>query len=121
MLIQGHTDIITGNDTTDAILSEMYLKGCRKSAYIEYKRQAFIVKELDLRITFDKDISMLYGNYGLNEAKPGLYPSFYGCEAVLEIKYKDLLPGWIEKAVHRIVPSEYSISKYAESLRNVLR
>jgi hypothetical protein len=121
MLILGKMNIKTGDDTTDAIISEMYFKDCRKSVYIEYKRQAFTMKELDLRITFDKDLSMLYGNYGINEAKPGLYPCFYECEAVLEIKYKDLLPRWIEKTVRRIVPSEYSISKYAESLRNVLR
>jgi len=121
ILIQGQTDIKTGNDTTDAIILEMFMKGCRKSVYIEYIRQAFTLKELDLRITFDKDISKLYGNYGLNEARPGSYHFHYGCEAVLEIKYKDFLPGWIEKAVHRIVPSENSISKYAESLKGVLR
>jgi len=121
MLLQGQTDIKTGYDKTDALISEMYLKGYRKSTYIEYNRQAFVLKELDLRITFDKDISTLYGNYGLSEDRPGLYPFFSDCEAVLEIKYKDVLPGWIERTVHRIVPSEYSISKYAESLRSVLR
>jgi len=121
MLLRGQTDIKTGNDTTDAILSEMYIKGYRNSSYIEYNRQAFTMKELDLRITFDKDISTLYGSYGLREAKPRSYPFFYDVEAVLEIKHKDPLPGWIERAVHRIVPSEHSMSKYAESLRSVLR
>ncbi|MDR2569398.1 MAG: polyphosphate polymerase domain-containing protein [Oscillospiraceae bacterium] len=120
-LIRGQMDIKTGNENTDSIIYEMYLKACRHSAYIVYNRQAFLLKELDIRITFDKDISALYGNCIFNEHMPDPIPVFYGGETILEIKYKDYLPKWIERAIHQLVPSEYSVSKYAESLGNILK
>jgi len=119
MLVIGLMDIETGIESTDAIIAEMYLKGYRNSVYIEYSRQAFVMKELDLRITFDKDMGALYANYDLSEDKPDLHPFFYDGAAILEIKYKDSLPGWIERAIHQMVPSEYSLSKYADSLRSI--
>ena len=118
-LIKGHLDIKTGVEKTDNIISEMFLKGCRHSTYIEYTRQAFMIKELDLRITFDEDLGVLYGNNGLYETKTDLIPLFYDDSVILEIKYKDTLPRWLEKAVHQTVPSEYSISKYAKSLQPI--
>ena len=120
MLISGYTDIITGNERTDSIISELYIKGYRNSVYIEYERQAFILKELDLRITFDKDLSAVYGNYGLRETMPAAIPIFYDGETIMEIKYKDFLPGWLERAIYNIAPSEFSISKYEEALKYIL-
>jgi len=121
MLIKGCTDVRTGNTNTDAIITEMYLKGCRNSVYIEYSRQAFVLKELDIRITFDRNLGALYGNYGLGDKMPDLLPFFDEGEAVLEIKYKDTMPKWIENAVHKMAPGEYSLSKYAQALRSILR
>jgi len=119
-LLHGDMDIQTGNANTDAIISEMYLNRCRPSNYIEYTRQAFIMKETGLRITFDKEPGVLYGKYNLDEVMPELMPFFYDGSVILEIKYGDFMPGWIEKAVHRLVPSEFSISKYAKALQPVL-
>jgi len=121
MLIRGYTDIKTGDDDTDAIISEMYLNGCRSSIYIEYSRQAFISNELDIRITFDKGINALFGNYGLSNDRPGLIPVRHNDQVILEIKYKHFLPGWIEKAALHMLPSEFSLSKYALSLGSILR
>jgi len=121
LLLSGRMDIKTGDENADAIISEMYLSNCRNSVYIEYTRQAFLIEELDLRVTFDSKPGVLYGKYNLNETKPDLIPFFYDDCVILEIKYKDVLPRWIEKAVHRMVPSEFSISKYVKSLEPVLR
>jgi hypothetical protein len=120
LLIKGFTDIKTGNENTDDIIREMHLKRCRNSVYIEYDRQVYMLKELDIRITFDKDIRFLFGNYGLHEQKPALIPVFYEDETILEVKYKDMLPGWLHRAIYQIAPSEFSVSKYAESLRYLL-
>ena len=120
MLIKGCTDIKTGIQNTDAIIMEMHLKGYRNSVYIEYTRQVFTIKELDIRITFDKNIGALFGNYGINEDMPAPVPVFFNDETVFEVKYKDVFPDWLQKAIYRIAPSEYSISKYAESLNYIL-
>ena len=120
LLLKGFTDIKTGSENTDSIISEMHLKGCRSSVYIEYLRQVYTIKELDIRITFDKEVGALYGNYYLNDTMPAPVPVFYNDETILEIKYKDALPQWLQRAVYRIIPSEYSVSKYAESLKYIL-
>ena len=119
-LITGHTDITTGNKNTDLIISEMRLRGCRNSVYIEYIRQAFVIRETGLRITFDRDIGTVFGNYGLNETMPEPLPVFYGGESIMEIKHRDPLPGWLSKTVRCLAPSEFSISKYSESLVYIL-
>jgi hypothetical protein len=120
LLIRGHTDFSTGNDKTDEIIREIRLRGGKNSVYIEYERQAFTLKELNIRITFDKEISALFGNYSISETMPTPIPVFYQDETILEVKYKDILPGWLQKAIYRIVPSEFSVSKYAESLYSIL-
>ena len=116
MLVNGYTDITTGNETTDAIIREMHLRGCRNQAYIEYVRQVFIIKEFDIRITFDEDIKTLFGNHALNDNMLVPVPVFYKGETILEIKYKEILPQWLQRAIFKIIPSEYSVSKYAHSL-----
>ena len=121
LLIRGYTDIKTGNQVTDDIITQMHTKGYRSSVYIEYARQVLMIKELDIRVTFDKNISALYGSYGLEDAMPAPSPVFYNDETVLEIKYKEFLPEWLQRAVYLIIPSEYSVSKYAQSLRYILR
>jgi len=120
MLIKGHTNIKTGDDNTDAIISEMYLSGYKSSIYIEYSRQAFTLNEFDIRITLDKDLGALYGKYSSGENKPNLLPVHYEGEAILEIKYKDALPRWLMKTVYQMAPSERSLSKYAQSLVSIL-
>lgn len=120
MLIKGYPDIKTGNPGTDDIITEMRLKNCRNSVYVEYARQAFIIKELGIRITFDKDLGVLYGNYGLHETRPAAIPVFYDGSVILEVKYKDLLPKWLERAIYQLVPSECSVSKYSEGLAGIL-
>ena len=120
LLIAGQTNIITGSDDADSIISEMHLKGYRYSVYIEYERQAFILKEIDLRVTFDKGLGAIYGNYGLNETMPEPIPVFYMGETIMEIKFRDSLPLWLNRAVYSIAPSEFSISKYEEALKGVI-
>ena len=120
MLIKGHTEIITGNKDTDLIIAEMRMKGCRSSVYTEYIRQAFTVEEIGLRITFDREISAVYGNYGLSETRPEPFPIFYDGEVIMEIKYEDSLPRWLERAVRIHAPGESSTSKYAQSLDYIL-
>jgi len=118
-LIKGHFKVNTGDEKTDTIINEMYRKGYRYSSYLEYNRQAFTLKELGIRITFDRDLSVLYANYGLSLKKPKPTPVFYQGETVLEIKFREKLPEWLIKAVGWMAPSEYSIGKYVESLKYV--
>ena len=120
MLITGGFGVVTGDEITDSIISEMYMNGYRNSIYIEYTRQPFVIEDIGLRITFDRDIGFVYGNYGLDELMPEPTPVYYNGETIMEIKYKDVLPAWLKRAIFRIAPSEFSTSKYTESLRYFL-
>lgn len=119
-LLKGNMQIKTGADITDSIISEMYMKCCRSSAYIEYERLAYAFNEPELRITFDSNIRTLFGRYLPSEQMPPPIPVFYEGEVIMEVKYKDDLPKWLQKAIYRVVPSEFSVSKYAQSLVYIL-
>jgi hypothetical protein len=119
-LVRGSTNLKTGDEGADAIISEMWLKGYRYSVYTEYIREAFVMRELDLRITFDRGIRFLHGNRSLYETAPCAIPAFHGGEVVLEVKYKDALPKWLDRAVYRMAPEESSISKYEKSLGHII-
>lgn len=119
-LIEDCRELKTGERETDKIIDEMRAKGYKSSVYIQYERQAFTIDELDIRITFDRKIGMLFGKCGLFTAIPCILPVFYNDETIMEVKFKELIPKWLQDAIYTVAPSEFSVSKYERSLKYYL-
>lgn len=89
------------------LLSKKQYKPC---TLVEYKREAYIMKSNDIRITFDRKIMANEGNFDIFSEKVPLYPVFY--DIVLEVKYKEFLFEYIKKIIRMVDKKEVSVSKY---------
>lgn len=84
----------------------------RPKTVIEYRRQAFVAKENDIRITFDHQIAATESNFDLFDPKLIMHPVMAPNMAVLEVKYNGFLLSYIRQMLAGIDQSELSVSKY---------
>lgn len=104
--------LIGHNDTLDRYAEAILGKGYCPAAIVEYNRVAYTYQPCNVRITFDKDICAshhfdLFFEKDLN-AFPVLKPGMH----VLEIKYDEFLPAFIEELLSCSSLERTSCSKY---------
>lgn len=81
---------------------------------IEYDREAFYIKENNIRITIDSNISATETNLDIFADKRILYPSLIRGD-VLEVKYSNFLISHIKGVLDGVSKHEISVSKYTNS------
>lgn len=100
----------------DKLLTEIYAKRnitlLRPAVIVDYLREAYIYKEGNVRITFDKYISAGVGSFNIFSDKVPSYPVVEKDLMVLEIKYDDYLPMLISNLVKSLTGNICAISKY---------
>ena len=84
----------------------------RPKAVIEYKRNAFIVKENKIRITLDHDIKATESNFNIFDKNLNQNLMMNNFFVVLEVKYNGFLLSYIKDLLNDINKSEISVSKY---------
>lgn len=102
--------------------SEMYVfmttNFYRPKVIIEYKRDAFIVKENSIRITFDHDIVATEASMDIFDENLQMNPVLDKNNVVLEVKYNGFLLSYIKDLIEDASCISTSVSKYYLS-RNV--
>lgn len=97
--------------------AEMYgviqMHGYRPKAIVEYRRRAFVARELKTRITFDSDIRATEANIDIFDENLCLYPVLDPFNEVLEVKYNGFLLAYIRQELNAIEKRPISVSKYA--------
>lgn len=90
---------------------------------VEYLREAYVLAQGNVRITFDKEISASVGDYDMfspyYEVRKVLEPGIM----VLEVKFDDYLPDMIFQILKTAMANKCSISKYVmcrEEKRRIL-
>ncbi len=90
---------------------------------VEYLREAYVLAQGNVRITFDKEISASVNDYDMfseyYEVKKVLEPGIM----VLEVKFDDYLPDMIYQILKTAMTNKYAISKYVmcrEEKRRIL-
>ena len=84
----------------------------RPKAIVEYERIVYQEPNLNIRITIDKNIS---SSYEVNKFLLGNYIKFplqVKGESIVEVKFDDILPGYIKNALGSICGNRVSFSKY---------
>lgn len=81
---------------------------------VEYDREAFYLKENNIRITIDSNISTTETNLDIFAKNRMLYPSLIKGD-VLEVKYSNFLISHIKGILDGVNKQEISISKYTNS------
>lgn len=84
----------------------------RPRVIIEYKRTAFIAKENDIRITFDRNIVATESNLELFSPELNMHQVLSPFNVVMEVKYNGFIPSYIKDMIRAANVSPVSVSKY---------
>lgn len=98
---------------------DVMLKGFRPVSIVEYERMAFVEKIGNVRITFDRNIGGCYETDKFGESIIPLAPLLPKGMHIMEVKYDEVLPGYIKKLINTGEFNKTSYSKYYYS-RNAM-
>ena len=91
---------------------EMRINLLRPAVIVDYVREAYIHPAEEVRITFDKTLRTgLYSNDLFNKNIP-TYPVFDDPVEILEVKYDEFLPSYIQSMLSGVTAQRSAISKY---------
>ncbi|MBQ2833300.1 MAG: polyphosphate polymerase domain-containing protein [Clostridia bacterium] len=96
---------------------EMRTRLLRPAVIVDYTREAYIHPAEEVRITFDKTLRTgLYSTDMFNRHIP-TYPVFDDPVEILEVKYDEFLPSYIQSILSGITAQRSAISKYTHCRR----
>ena len=94
------------------VYREMKTRLLRPAVIVDYIREAYLHDAQQVRITFDKQIRTgLYSRDLFNSAIP-TYPVFDNPVEVLEVKYDEFLPSYLQAVLSGITAQRSAVSKY---------
>ena len=96
---------------------EMRTRLLRPAVIVDYVREAYIHPAEEVRITFDKTLRTgLFSHDMFNKDIP-TYPVFDDPVEILEVKYDEFLPSYIQSILSGITAQHSAISKYTHCRR----
>ena len=94
------------------VYREMKTRLLRPAVIVDYVREAYIHPAEDVRITFDKQLRTgLYSHDIFNPSIP-TYPVFDDPVEILEVKFNEFLPTYIQAILSGVTAQRSAISKY---------
>lgn len=121
-IMEGQMDDVFWN-TENVILKQfcvdVWKKGLTPKVIIDYERVAYVDEQTNTRITLDKNIR---SSAEIDEFLTGNYisvPIMKQGNHVLEVKFDDILPGYIKKALYIDSLQQTSFSKYYIGLKKI--
>jgi len=123
-LLTGRCDLdqSSGNDLSE-FLGRCQEAGAQPVLRLRYKREAWQSRSIDpVRITFDTELEhCLLSDRGLRETRPDWHTTPIDAEVILEVKFTDLRPHWLDQMLQMFQLDKVSVAKYAESIEQVSR
>ena len=96
---------------------EMRTRLLRPAVIVDYVREAYIHPAEEVRITFDKTLRTgLFSHDMFNKDIP-TYPVFDDPVEILEVKYDEFLPSYLQSILSGITAQRSAISKYTHCRR----
>lgn len=94
------------------VYREMRTRLLRPAVIVDYVREAYIHPAQDVRITFDKQLRTgLYASDIFNPMLP-TYPVFDDPVEILEVKFNEFLPTYIQSIISGVTAQRSAVSKY---------
>ena len=84
----------------------------KPTAVVEYLREAYVSKLGNVRITFDKDISVSVNEYDMFSENFEVVRALEPGVMVLEVKFDDFLPDMIYRILQTAMTDKCAVSKY---------
>lgn len=116
-LINGDVDWLGGYDskTARSLYANFKTRHLRPASIVDYYREAYILDYNQIRITFDRRLSVNDHDFRLfskDIITPQLLPDNV---TIMEIKYGNFLPPWFKDLMHLNNGYSAAISKYTQS------
>ena len=94
------------------VYREMRTRLLRPAVIVDYVREAYIHPAQDVRITFDKTLRT--GMYATDMFNPMLptFPVFDDPVEILEVKFNEFLPTYIQSLISGVTAQRSAVSKY---------
>ncbi len=103
------------SDKKKCLFAEMQLKALRPKSIVEYERTAYIFRVGNVRITFDRNICGSLESKDFLREKICSVPILPSGIHILEVKFDELLPGFIYSALQIDALQVAAFSKYSYS------
>lgn len=84
----------------------------RPSVIVDYYRDAFIMDQGNVRITFDKELRAGVDTFDVFDRQAVTVPAYPPGRLVMEVKYDDYLPRTVQKIIQPDCSEYMAISKY---------
>lgn len=99
------------------VFREMRTRLLRPAVIVDYVREAYIHPAQEVRITFDKRLRT--GLYSVDLFNPDLptYPVFDDPLEILEVKYDEFLPTYLQGVLSGVTAQRSAVSKYVHCRR----
>ncbi|MCU7929235.1 MAG: polyphosphate polymerase domain-containing protein [Candidatus Thiodiazotropha sp. (ex Codakia rugifera)] len=108
-------------DYDDPILNRIYsvftTRAYTPKVIVEYIRYAYVMPELGIRITFDKNMRSNINHLDLFSTVHDSLPIVLEGKQVLEVKYNSYFPGYLKNILSTISTERMAISKYTLARR----
>ena len=94
------------------VYREMRTRLLRPAVIVDYVREAYIHQAEEVRITFDKQVRT--GLYSVDMFNPQIptYPVFDDPVEILEVKFDEFLPSYLQSILSGIMAQRSAVSKY---------
>lgn len=86
--------------------------GLKPSVIVDYVREPYVCQAGNVRITLDSRLSVCYNTFDIFDSNAVYIPVFKGNEAVLEVKYDNFLPSYIQELLSGLPIMQESVSKF---------
>lgn len=114
-LLSGECGFMADNDGEEDVFGEFYrshqLTRLRPRTIVDYQRQALIYPFGNVRVTFDKKLSVCMNTPDMFDPK-AQYSTIYDKEIILEVKFDNYIPGHIQAALQGLDAPMQPVSKY---------
>ena len=114
-LLSGGCGFMADNDGEEDVFGEFYrshqLTQLRPRTIVDYHRQALIYPLGNVRITFDKKLSVCMNTLDMFDPK-AQYSPIYDKEIILEVKFDNYIPEHIQAAIQGLNAPLQPVSKY---------
>ena len=111
-LINCDTDIDTDLELVNEVLTEMKVNKLSPSIMVDYKRLALTIPLSNVRITFDSKISSGLDNFDIFDTNFNSAAMINGDIMVMEVKYDDYLPSYIDLVLQSVPAYRQAVSKF---------
>lgn len=116
-LVDGRYSVLLNypDDFAAEVFGIMSAECYRPKSIVQYQRRAFMAKENNIRLTFDREICATESNMDLFSDNLPLYSVFDPDKTIFEVKYDRFMLGYISDIISSIDRRSISSSKYCMS------